>query len=272
MISALPESGAWQPNTLGAHCERPRISFISAELQLAVALAAEVGPEVARPQVARLHLLLQRAHHLLVHGMRLVVDEVRAEREVERLDLAPSRTRRSSRASPGTRARSRSPTPSVALLLSHAAPSRSHVDLAAHRACRPSVGVSVSLAPDQLLLLGRRQQVGVDAACAYAPRRPRARRTRPRPTRARRRGRARPSTRPRSPSPSCASTDRTVGPAASSSACTRSCSGGATGPGSRRVDAVDVLGHVHARRRSPARTSPGRARSTSAIVAIECVM
>ena len=29
MSSALPESGAWQPNALGANCERPRISCMS---------------------------------------------------------------------------------------------------------------------------------------------------------------------------------------------------------------------------------------------------
>src|SRR6266536_1566367 len=32
MISALPVSGAWQPNTIGAHCDRPRISLSSASL------------------------------------------------------------------------------------------------------------------------------------------------------------------------------------------------------------------------------------------------
>ncbi|MNC98343.1 hypothetical protein D3C83_162730 [compost metagenome] len=32
MISALPVSGAWQPNTEGAKCERPRISFIRPSL------------------------------------------------------------------------------------------------------------------------------------------------------------------------------------------------------------------------------------------------
>ena len=80
------------------------------ELHLAVAEAAEVGAEVTGPQVLLLHLLLQRPDHLRVHGMGLVVDGVRAEREVERLDLGRARTRRSSRAFPGTRARSRSPT------------------------------------------------------------------------------------------------------------------------------------------------------------------
>ena len=30
MISALPVSGAWQPNTIGAHADRPRISLSSA--------------------------------------------------------------------------------------------------------------------------------------------------------------------------------------------------------------------------------------------------
>src|SRR2546423_3270382 len=32
MISALPVSGAWHPNTIGAHCDRPRISLSSASL------------------------------------------------------------------------------------------------------------------------------------------------------------------------------------------------------------------------------------------------
>ena len=57
------------------------------ELHLAVAEAAEIGTEVARPQPLRLHLLLQRREQLPVHRVRLVVHELVTEREVDRLDL-----------------------------------------------------------------------------------------------------------------------------------------------------------------------------------------
>src|SRR4029078_8361094 len=60
-----------------------------AELQLAVAEAAEVGAEVAGPESLLLHLLLERADHLVVHRMRLVVDGVRVEREDEWLSPRP---------------------------------------------------------------------------------------------------------------------------------------------------------------------------------------
>ena len=61
MSSALPESGAWQPNALGASGDVPRISCMSPSLHLAEALAAELGRQVRRPQPALLDLLLQRA-------------------------------------------------------------------------------------------------------------------------------------------------------------------------------------------------------------------
>src|SRR5262245_32669168 len=44
MISALPESGAWQPNTLGAHVDRPRISFISPSFSCPYPLPPRSGP------------------------------------------------------------------------------------------------------------------------------------------------------------------------------------------------------------------------------------
>ena len=54
---------------------RPRISFISAELHLAVALAAELGAEVAGPQALRLHLFLERPDErvaaLVLHVIRM---------------------------------------------------------------------------------------------------------------------------------------------------------------------------------------------------------
>ena len=49
MISALPVSGAWQPKTIGAHADAAQDLVQQRQLQLAVALAAELGPEVAWP-------------------------------------------------------------------------------------------------------------------------------------------------------------------------------------------------------------------------------
>ena len=60
MISALPVSGAWVPNTIGAQLDRPRISFMQRQLQLAEPLAAELGAEVGRPEAAVADLLLER--------------------------------------------------------------------------------------------------------------------------------------------------------------------------------------------------------------------
>src|SRR6478735_2633038 len=45
MISALPVSGAWHPNTIGAHCERPRISFNSASLSWPWPCPPSSGPK-----------------------------------------------------------------------------------------------------------------------------------------------------------------------------------------------------------------------------------
>ena len=58
--SELPESGAWLPNATGANGLEPRISCMQAELDLAEALAAELGRQVGGPQAALAHLLLQR--------------------------------------------------------------------------------------------------------------------------------------------------------------------------------------------------------------------
>ena len=52
-ISQLPESGAWLPNALGANGELPEDLVHEAELDLAEALAAELGSQVRRPQPAR---------------------------------------------------------------------------------------------------------------------------------------------------------------------------------------------------------------------------
>ena len=44
MISALPVSGAWQPKTIGAHIDRPRISFSSASLSCPYPWPPSSGP------------------------------------------------------------------------------------------------------------------------------------------------------------------------------------------------------------------------------------
>ena len=59
-ISELPESGAWLPNALGANGRRAQDLVHEAELDLAEALAAELGRQVRGPQPAALDLLLQR--------------------------------------------------------------------------------------------------------------------------------------------------------------------------------------------------------------------
>ena len=59
MISALPVSGAAQPNTIGAQ-PRPAEHLVEQrELQLAVALAAELRVRDGGPQVLSPHLVLQ---------------------------------------------------------------------------------------------------------------------------------------------------------------------------------------------------------------------
>ena len=111
MISALPVSGAWQPKMIGAHCERPRISLSRRELHLAVALAAELGTEVARPQTLVADPLLQRIDDLAQRVRRAARTPARATRD--RSARPPrGRTRPPSRASSGTPGRSRSPIPS----------------------------------------------------------------------------------------------------------------------------------------------------------------
>ena len=86
MISALPVSGAAVPNTFGAQLEPPRISLISAELELPVALSAEFGSEMGRPQLAVLDLLLQRADVDPEVALERVVRPLRVQ-QVERFDL-----------------------------------------------------------------------------------------------------------------------------------------------------------------------------------------
>ena len=82
----------------------PRISCMSPRLDLAEALAAEVGREVRRPQPALLDPLLQR-------GQR-AVELRRARGRASRAARSPrGRTRPSSRAAPGRRGRWRSPRP-----------------------------------------------------------------------------------------------------------------------------------------------------------------
>ena len=77
-----------------------------AELDLAEALAAEVGRQVGGPQAALLDLLLQR------RDRRARSRPGRAPRRRSRSARSPrARTRASSRAAAGTRAPSRSPTP-----------------------------------------------------------------------------------------------------------------------------------------------------------------
>ena len=80
------------------------------ELQLAVALPAELGPEVRGPQPLAAHLVLQRVDRLA--PVLVERDELQVrEHEVERLDLLPHERRRPSPAAPGTRGRSRNPMP-----------------------------------------------------------------------------------------------------------------------------------------------------------------
>ena len=76
------------------------------ELDLAEALAAELGVEVRGPQPALLDALLQRR----VDAVELRLVEL-ADDRLERPDLLAHELRASSRAAPGTPARSRSPMP-----------------------------------------------------------------------------------------------------------------------------------------------------------------
>ena len=82
MSSLLPESGAWLPNTFGADPTAPEDLVHQRQLHLAVALATELGVEMAGPQAAVLHLLLERRDRALPRLVGHVVVEER-----ERLDL-----------------------------------------------------------------------------------------------------------------------------------------------------------------------------------------
>ena len=80
--SLLPESGAWLPKMFGATAAATEDLVHQRELHLAVALPAELGIEVARPQAAVLHLLLERCRRARPRVVGHVVVEER-----ERLDL-----------------------------------------------------------------------------------------------------------------------------------------------------------------------------------------
>ena len=76
------------------------------QLHLAVPLAAEVGPDVAGPQIPILHLLLEGRDETPELLVALVEGrDPAAEVQIEGFDLVPDERRRSSRADPGTRAR-----------------------------------------------------------------------------------------------------------------------------------------------------------------------
>ena len=74
MISALPVSGAWVPNTIGRPARHPENLVEEGQLHLPVPLATQFGPEVGGPQVV--------VPHLLLHG----VDD-RPQLVVERMEL-----------------------------------------------------------------------------------------------------------------------------------------------------------------------------------------
>ena len=86
MISALPVSGAWQPNTTGRPLRAAQDLVEQRQLQLAEALPAQLGPEVGGPQPLAPHLFLQRVDRLTALPFQRHELHVR-EREVERLDL-----------------------------------------------------------------------------------------------------------------------------------------------------------------------------------------
>ena len=82
----MPESGAWQPNTDGAQRDAAEDLVEQRQLQLAVALAAQLGPEVARPTgPGRCTCCCSGRTSSIARASRLVVRV--AEHEVERLDL-----------------------------------------------------------------------------------------------------------------------------------------------------------------------------------------
>ena len=121
-ISELPESGAALPNTDGANGGRAEDLVHQAELDLAEALAAEVGRQVRGPQPALLDLLLERRDHALEAVLAQLLEDASRSARPPR-----ARTRASSRAAPGTRVPSRSPTPSLNRLLSASVCCRSKV-------------------------------------------------------------------------------------------------------------------------------------------------
>ena len=233
MISALPESGAWQPNTIGAQFDRPMISFISASFSWPYPRPPRSGPRWHAHRPAVLDLLLERTDDLLVHRVRAVVDEVRAEREVERLD---TRSRTNSSIQSSCSWNSGSVEKSHAIWSSPGLGSSSGCDdhgvvadaLLAGRQRRSraaSGGRSHRPAPTPRLRTTHDRRSGGRTHVRRAHRTPAL------PTRARRPGRARPSTRPRSPRrrggrPARRHRRRRASPAP------RACAGGATGPGS----------------------------------------
>ena len=88
MISALPVSGAWQPNTIERPLRPAEDLVEERELQLAEALAAELGAEVGGPEAALAHLVLQRVDDRPPGVVERVELQV-GEEHVERLDLLP---------------------------------------------------------------------------------------------------------------------------------------------------------------------------------------
>ena len=91
MISALPVSGAWVPKMIGRPLGPAEDLVHERELHLPVALAAELGAEVAGPQALVAHLLLEGIDHL-------------AQRVVEGWKALPPHTRSSGSISSRTNA------------------------------------------------------------------------------------------------------------------------------------------------------------------------
>ena len=88
MISALPVSGAWHPNTIDAHCDRPRISLSSASFSWPKPWPPSSGPRCVAHRPALAHLVLQRVDDRPPGVVERVELQV-GEEQVERLDLLP---------------------------------------------------------------------------------------------------------------------------------------------------------------------------------------
>ena len=86
MISALPVSGAWQPKMIGAHDDEPEDLVQQRELELAVALTAQLRAQVRGPELLVADLLLERIDDRLQLGAGRR-ERQPAPEQVERLDL-----------------------------------------------------------------------------------------------------------------------------------------------------------------------------------------